>query len=213
MRTALSRLQRSLRTTVLTTRSEPCCEPLPSSRWLTPLPASAADPDAKQIDFFESKIRPVLVEHCYKCHSADADSDKKLRGGLRLDTKDGVLKGGDSGAAIVPGRPKDGTLLRALHYTDPDLQMPPKEKLPEEVIKDFEKWIADGAADPRGDCRCKGRNDHRHREGQDLLVVCRAEGTGGTGNPKREIRHPKRNRCLHRRGVAEARPGARGSGR
>jgi hypothetical protein len=118
---------------------------------VVPLPASASEPDSKQIEFFEKKIRPALVEHCYKCHSADAEKEKKLRGGLRLDTKDGLLKGGDTGAAVVPGKPKDGTLLRALHYTDPDMQMPPKGKLPDGVIEDFERWIAGGAIDPRGD--------------------------------------------------------------
>src|SRR5688572_21065790 len=109
---------------------------------LVPSFATAAEPDAKQVEFFENRIRPVLVENCYKCHSADAE--KKLRGGLRLDTKAGWQKGGDTGPAVVPGKPADGTLLKSLHYGDPDLQMPPKGKLPESVIKDFEKWIADG---------------------------------------------------------------------
>ena len=122
---------------------------------LFPVTVSAAEPDAKQIEFFEKKIRPALVEHCFKCHSADAEKEKKLRGGLRLDTKDGLLKGGDTGSAVVPGKPKDGTLLRALHYTDPDLQMPPKGKLPDGVIEDFERWIADGAVDPRVDAIAK----------------------------------------------------------
>ena len=97
---------------------------------LLAVPASAADPDAKQIEFFEKKIRPALVEHCFKCHSADAEEEKKLRGGLRLDTKEGLIKGGDTGAAVVPGKPKDGTLLRAALHR-PDLQMPPKGKLPD----------------------------------------------------------------------------------
>jgi hypothetical protein len=112
--------------------------------------AAAADPapDAKKVEFFEHKIRPVLVEQCYKCHSEDAAKNKKLRGGLKLDTKAGLVAGGDTGAAVVPGKPGAGTLLKSLKY-DGDVQMPPKGKLPDAVVKDFEKWIADGATDPR----------------------------------------------------------------
>ncbi|MCU0704402.1 MAG: PSD1 and planctomycete cytochrome C domain-containing protein [Fimbriiglobus sp.] len=110
--------------------------------------APAAEPDAKQVEFFENKIRPVLVEQCYSCHSAEAQGKKKLKGGLLLDTKAGVIKGGDTGAAVVPGKPKEGTLLKSLRY-EGDLHMPPKGKLPDAVVKDFEAWIASGAADPR----------------------------------------------------------------
>jgi hypothetical protein len=118
--------------------------------------ASAAEPDAKSIEFFENKIRPVLVEQCLKCHSAEAEKTKKLRGGLKLDTKvGGWEKGGDTGPAIVAGKPGEGTLLKSLKYTDTDLQMPPKGKLADSVIKDFEKWIADGAVDPRGNIAVK----------------------------------------------------------
>ncbi len=115
---------------------------------LLPRVASAAD-DPK-VEFFEKKIRPVLVEHCYKCHDGEAAKAKKLKGGLRLDSKAGWSKGGDTGPAIVPGKPKEGTLLESLRY-DGDLQMPPKGKLPANVIADFEKWIKDGAVDPRTD--------------------------------------------------------------
>jgi uncharacterized protein DUF1553/uncharacterized protein DUF1549/cytochrome c len=113
-----------------------------------PIPAPA-EPDAKHTEFFEKKIRPVLVEHCFKCHSADAVREKKLRGGLRLDTREGLLKGGDSGTAVVPGKPDEGTLLKALRYENADTAMPPQGKLPDGVIEDFEKWIANGAVDPR----------------------------------------------------------------
>src|SRR5947207_1936174 len=98
------------------------------------------------LDFFEKKIRPVLVEHCYSCHSTAA---KKHKGGLLLDTREVIRKGGDSGPAVVPGQPADSWLIRAVHYTDPDVRMPPKGKLPAEVIADLERWIANGAADPR----------------------------------------------------------------
>jgi cytochrome c553 len=117
--------------------------------------AVAAEPDPKQVEFFEAKIRPVLVEHCYKCHSVEAEKEKKLRGTLYLDSKAGLAKGGESGAAIVPGKPSEGKLIKSMHYDDETLQMPPKGKLPDSVIKDFEKWIADGAIDPRGDMGMK----------------------------------------------------------
>ena len=104
--------------------------------------------DQAGIEFFEKKIRPVLTESCAGCHSADAEKNKKLKGNLFLDTRNGVLKGGDTGAAIVPGKPSESLLLKTLHYAD-ELKMPPKGKLPDAVIKDFEKWIAMGAPDPR----------------------------------------------------------------
>ncbi len=107
-------------------------------------PLHAAEPDALRLDFFEKKIRPVLVEHCYECHSADA---KNLKGGLRLDTRDGVLRGGDTGAAVVAGKPNEGLLLKALRYED--FEMPPSGRLPDKVIADFKKWIELGVPDPR----------------------------------------------------------------
>ena len=107
----------------------------------------AAD-DPKAIEFFENKIRPVLVEHCIKCHGEEAAKEKKLKGGLRLDSKAGWQKGGDTGAAIVPGKPTEGTLLASIRY-DGDNKMPPKSKLPANAIADFEKWIKDGVVDPR----------------------------------------------------------------
>src|SRR5205809_1021395 len=97
--------------------------------------ARAADPGT---DFFESKIRPVLAEHCYRCHSTQA---RKQQGGLHLDTRDAIRKGGDSGPAVVPGKPDESLLLKAVRQTDPDLKMPPKGKLPDAVIADLEKWI------------------------------------------------------------------------
>jgi hypothetical protein len=105
-------------------------------------PAHAQD----GLDFFERKIRPVLVQECYSCHSAAA---KKHKGGLFVDTKHGLLAGGDTGPAIVPGKPNESLLIKAIRYADPDLRMPPKTKLAAEVIADFEKWVAMGAPDPR----------------------------------------------------------------
>src|SRR5262245_59199156 len=106
--------------------------------------APASDPGTA---FFEQKVRPVLVQHCYECHSA---ASKKQRGGLLLDTKDGLRKGGDSGPAVVPGKPAESLLLKAVRHTSTELRMPPKGKLPDAVVADLEKWIALGAPDPRG---------------------------------------------------------------
>jgi hypothetical protein len=115
-------------------------------------PAALADPDAsadpRALDFFESKIRPVLVKHCYQCHSQEARARKKLRGGLLLDSQDGLRKGGDSGPALLPRKPGESLLLKTLRY-DGDVKMPPRQKLPDAVIADFETWIQRGAADPR----------------------------------------------------------------
>ena len=85
---------------------------------------------AEGIAFFEKKIRPVLVTHCYKCHSKAADKD---RGGLMMDTKTAIRKGGDSGDGIVPGDLKASLVYSAITYKDKFLQMPPNKKLPDEV--------------------------------------------------------------------------------
>ncbi len=107
-------------------------------------PAAAADEAGDA--FFESKVRPVLVAHCYECHSAQA---KKQRGGLLLDSRDGLRKGGDTGPALVPGKPDQSRLIRAVRYADEDLRMPPKGKLPVTVVADLEAWVKMGAPDPR----------------------------------------------------------------
>src|SRR5262245_16909397 len=109
------------------------------------------------VDFFEKKIRPVFVEHCYSCHSTDA---KKQRGGLLLDNKAAVLKGGDTGPALVPHKPKESRIIQALRYDDAELRMPPKGKLPDAVIADFEKWVGLGAPDPRVG---GGQSAHKYR--------------------------------------------------
>ena len=104
---------------------------------------SAQTPD---IEFFESKIRPVLAQKCYSCHSSKMPAPK---GSLVLDTREGLLKGGVSGPAVVPGKPAESHLIKALSYSDPLAQMPPSGKLPDAVLADFEQWITRGAADPR----------------------------------------------------------------
>src|SRR6476659_521672 len=98
------------------------------------------------IAFFESKIRPVLVEHCYKCHS---DRAKSPKGGLRVDSREALIRGGTSGPAIVPGGPAKSLLLRAIGHEDDVAEMPPDERLPDRVVGDFKAWIASGAPAPR----------------------------------------------------------------
>jgi cytochrome c553 len=116
--------------------------------WILSLVCFAAEPapvaNEAGLRFFESKIRPVLVKHCYGCHSAEA---KKSRGGLVVDTRDGLLKGGDAGPAIVPGKPLESLLVKVLHHDG--LAMPPKDKLSPDIIADFETWVKMGAPDPR----------------------------------------------------------------
>ncbi len=100
--------------------------------------------EASAIEFFEKKVRPILVENCYNCHSADSGG----KGGLRVDDRNGLLAGGDSGPAIVVGSPDTSLLIKAISYTDDDLKMPPKKQLSAEQVADLAKWIADGAAWP-----------------------------------------------------------------
>ena len=117
------------------------CGFLPSSLWAQ----QAAPTEGEQ--FFEQKIRPVLAQHCYACHSAEADQKKKLKGGLFVDFAEGLLAGGDTGPAIVKGKSAESLLVKALKYDG--LEMPPTGKLPAEVVADFAKWIDLGAPDPR----------------------------------------------------------------
>jgi cytochrome c553 len=115
-------------------------------RGAAPAPATPAI-SAKDLQFFESKIRPVLVDKCYKCHSKDAD---KVRGGLILDTREGLMHGGNTGPAIEPGNPGKSLLIDAISYKNEDLQMPPKgEKLSDQQIADLTEWVRRGAPDPR----------------------------------------------------------------
>ena len=97
--------------------------------------------------YFETHVRPLLVAHCYECHSAEEGS--KIKGGLRLDHREGWQVGGDSGAALIPGNSRDSLLIKAVHYRDPELQMPPKKKLAKADIAVLERWISEGAYDPR----------------------------------------------------------------
>jgi len=96
-------------------------------------------------DFFESRVRPVLVKHCQDCHGA-----KKQEGGLRLDSRDAWMRGGDRGEAIIAGEPDKSLVIQAVRHHDPDLQMPPdNKKLTAAEIADLEAWVQRGAFDPR----------------------------------------------------------------
>jgi hypothetical protein len=105
-----------------------------------------AKPDA---EFFEKTIQPILTEHCHKCHSHSAE---KIKGNLVVDSLAGLLKGGDTGPAVVPGSLEKSLLIQAVHYTNEDLQMPPKgKKLSNQQIADLEKWVKMGAPWPGSD--------------------------------------------------------------
>ena len=112
---------------------------------LTAEPSLASEePSPAGIEFFENNIRPVLVKHCYKCHSEQTKSPK---GGLRLDTRQGLRAGGESGQAVIPGDINESLLIGALRHED--YEMPPSGPLPDAVIADFERWVEMGAPDPR----------------------------------------------------------------
>jgi hypothetical protein len=116
--------------------------------------AGAALFAAEGDEFFESRIRPVLVEKCYGCHSAKL---REPKANLQLDSRAALRKGGDSGPVVVPGKPEDSRLWKAVSYTDFHLRMPPTGKLPDAVIADFKTWIGMGAPDPREDAAATTR--------------------------------------------------------
>ena len=107
-------------------------------------PTFANEPDAAGIEFFEKNVRPLFVKHCYECHSAD-----EKNGGLSLESRGGILGGGDTGVALVAGEPDKSLLIEAVRYTNRELQMPPKNKLSDAEIEILEQWVAMGAPDPR----------------------------------------------------------------
>ncbi len=110
--------------------------------------SALAAQDPAGIEFFEKQIRPLFVEHCYGCHSTSAE--KGIKGGLNLETRDGLLTGGENGAAIIPGDPERSLLIKAVRHTDEHLQMPRKnKKLSSEQITALEAWVKMGAPDPR----------------------------------------------------------------
>src|SRR5262245_41077508 len=124
-------------------RRPPALPWLAAAIWLA---AASGLPAADGIgeEFFEKQVRPILVARCFECHSAKS---VKLQGGLRLDSRAGVLKGGDTGPAVMPGKPKESLLVDAINY-GALYQMPPKSKLPPDDIIVLTKWVEMGAPWP-----------------------------------------------------------------
>lgn len=154
------------------------------------------------VDFFEKKVRPLLSERCFECHSPE----KKVKGGLRLDTRDGWVKGGDNGPAIVPGDPEKSLLISAVRYKDKDLQMPEKRKMPDEEIAIFEQWVKMGAPDPRTGQRSRGPEEAgrtERRSGEEVLVLPAGAKRRATGRERHRLA-VRRHRPIH--------PGEDGSG-
>ncbi|MGE3807622.1 MAG: PSD1 and planctomycete cytochrome C domain-containing protein [Gemmataceae bacterium] len=114
--------------------------------------ARADQPTPADLAFFETRIRPIFVKHCYECHSESADP---VRSGLRLDSRPASRAGGSRGPAVVPSKPDASWLLKAVSHADPKLKMPPRGKLPDQVIADLKLWIERGAADPRDEAADK----------------------------------------------------------
>src|SRR5262249_53003547 len=126
--------------------------------WINPM--ASAEPSAisgltrpgnggitrEDVEFFERNIRPVLAEKCYTCHSSKS---QKLKGKLLLDSRQGISQGGENGPIIRGRDPDQSRLIQAIRWTDPDLQMPPKEKLGAAQIAALEQWVRMGAPDPR----------------------------------------------------------------
>lgn len=110
-----------------------------------PIAATAQTPTRADIDFFESKVRPLFVQHCHECHSTKT---KKHKGGLLLDSRKAILEGGDTGPAVVPGQPEKSLLIQAIHQKNEKLQMPKKSKLRPQEIAIFEEWVRRGAPYP-----------------------------------------------------------------
>src|SRR5262245_14304905 len=106
-------------------------------------PDGAVEPTAEQVRHFETSVRPLLIEQCLKCHG-----EKKQFAGLRLDSRAAILAGGDSGPAIVPGKPAESLLIRSVRPVDDDLKMPPKSKLSDRQIADLARWVETGAPFP-----------------------------------------------------------------
>ncbi len=107
------------------------------------------------IQFFESKIRPLLVNNCHECHG-----NEKHKGNLQLNSRKTILRGGDSGAAIVPGDPAKSLLIEAVKYTNSDLEMPPKKKLGKQAVADLEQWIRLGAPWPSETAQVTAKREH-----------------------------------------------------
>src|SRR4051812_39605114 len=120
-----------------------------SGSWARAADAPPAFPK-EALDFFETKVRPVFLDRCYNCH--DGSGANAIKGSFTLDTREGLLRGGESGKpAVVPGKPDESPLIKAVKWTDAKFRMPPKaeHRLTPEQVADLEKWVQLGAPDPR----------------------------------------------------------------
>jgi len=136
-----------------------------------------------KLNFFESKIRPVLAEKCYSCHSKKAAEAGKLKGDFYIDMREGLLRGGESGPAVIPGQPEKSLLMQVIRHEIIDMQMPPKKaKLTDQQIANFETWIKDGLTDPR-----TGKPPKAHEETIDIA----AGRTFWSFKPLEEVAPPK----------------------
>ena len=134
---------------------------LPSATGLSAVqtPAESAD-----IAFFERDIRPLLAEHCLECHSVESG---KRKGGLLLDSREGIAQGGDSGPALLPGNPEERGIVSATRWNNADLRMPPKKPLDASKAELLAEWIRRGAPDPReANARPRGHSGMSIEEGR-----------------------------------------------
>ena len=150
-------------------------DPAPGGK---PVEGAAADP--KALEFFENKVRPLLAERCLECHGAE-----KQKGNLRLDSLAAILKGGDSGPALVARKPEVSLLVQAISYTS-DIKMPPKSKLPEREIADLTQWVKLGApwpnAKPNGDPVTETRRNGDQRRTAGVLDFSAGRGACRTSS-------------------------------
>ena len=132
-------------------------------------PVGLGASDSGQAEFFEKRIRPLLVERCHACHSGETSSPM---GGLRLDSAEAMLAGGSRGPAVTPGRPDESLLIRAVSFEDPDLKMPPTGQLSDRETADLVQWVKSGAFFPQAgvDLDRPGRG-HRLGSGPPVLVI------------------------------------------
>jgi Planctomycete cytochrome C len=134
---------------------------------------------SEETDFFEQRVRPILVERCQECH----EEVGKRKGGLALDSRSGWMAGGDSGVAVVPGRPDESRLIEAVRYKNRDLQMPPKNALSGSEVQVLERWVAMGAPDPREAAGSGGKRATGDVVGgrAGILGLQAGEASAGTG--------------------------------
>src|SRR5260370_12864930 len=145
------------------------------------VPATAARAQGRHGDaetFFELKIRPVLADKCFKCHGG-----KKVSQGLRVDSRAALLKGGESGPALIPGDADKSLLIQALRYAHADIKMPPDKQLPDKVVADFAAWVQQGAACPATSPRSFGPQKHWAFEPVRPHAVPVTESRGESPNP------------------------------